>query len=780
MKKSIFKIALFSLIAIAAASCVAETSPYQPAEPATGEQIYFPKTISEKIVLTNNQTSFDIPVLRNATALEAIDVAIEASGNGLDVFEVPGTFSFQSGEKESKITVEFDPADLTPNTFYDLTIKISDDGLTTPYGTSTLAFTAGINLPWLVFDEGVLSEAPDWWEEQENKILYYQQISENIRFCRVPECFGYETIKGGKPYDVQDYTFYWNTETNQIYIPKQYMGNTNSNGPTFFLDESEFYNWYWDGYGYAPGTDEWFAFCDNFRAKYPGDYYPYYDGNGGFFLADHYSAGEPGTASFLGFYVQAGTPDSFICNSFVRKDFTSSVEYGGMFVDPDGNATPIINFGGTEDVAGLKYIIAGQDIDPLTLLSVVVVGEDENIQDVTLEGGKASVQHDLEVGIYRIVAVPYDADGALQPGDAVMCDFYFPGANADKPEVEAELMLMSGTEVFSEEMIKQYGMTDYNSLGYVLYGKEIKSGKYYCNEASVIATWTDPLEDLVAAYGSDLDAEDISTINSKGYTAGGWINRKASTEYQMIVVLENVYGSKLTLTASHTTAALPYQGELVIGEYTIDCSHPAYGTITVTPTEDETKFIVYDIAIPNGAGWNAVYDSAKHTLTCDGTENGYEEDGNQFGELYGYWDNARTQAYAIDVYSSDDSDYKEPIVFDVDPTTHQLTKIHPNVDLDVFSLEDGSYVGTANSIEDGATVTYVPTNNAVRTVNKASVNKAYRSLKGARFSTVSEFNAETRAFKPLPSSSKEWSTGSMKVKGNSKKNFEVSKVVEKF
>ena len=559
MKKSILNIALLSLLAIAAVSCAKETSPYKPAEPVQGEQVYFPNTLSERIVLDKNQNSFDLPIFRNAETLEALDVAIEASGNGVDLFDIPGLVSFQNGEKESKITVSYNPEEIEANVFYDIVIKISDEGITTPYGTSSFAFTVGIELPWIAFDSGIISESPDWWGEEENKTLYYQQISETVRYCRIPECFGYMTIAGGEPYDVQDYTFYWNTKTNQIYIPKQYMGYTNSNGPTFFLDESEFYNWYWEGYGYAAGTDEWFAFCDSFRAKYPTDYYPYYDGNGGFFLADFYSAGEPGTASFLGFYVQAGTPDTFICNSFVRKDFTSSVEYGGMFVDPDGNATPIINFGGTEDVAGLKYIVAGQDIDPLTLLSVILEGEDEDIQDIALVDGKASVQIALEVGTHRIVAVPYGDDGALQPDDAVLCDFYFPGANAEKPEVEANAVLLKPSLVFDEGTMAANEMTDYNTLAYGIIGKDIKSAVTFLNTSELVAYYLTVLtpDDIFAQAGQALSATAISRINSENGYFNAYIGLDPDTEWRWLLKLTNIYGETKLFDLKASTDPAP-------------------------------------------------------------------------------------------------------------------------------------------------------------------------------------------------------------------------------
>ncbi len=777
-------------IALSLAACTSKEQNYTPTPAYPGDNVYFPSTINPAVALEQGATSFTVTIARNESAAkDAIDVPIIAVGDAIDggYISVPGTVSFAAGQTETDFVIGVDSEALGLNNTVNVTLAIADEGATMPYGDSSITLSISIPLPWLVFDTGTIYETP-YWGEQETKTLYYQILSDEIWQFKVVGCFGHDAIAGGGEYDVQDYRFYLNTKTNAIYIPKQYMGYTNTKGETWFMDESEYYNWKWKDndpmFGQVEGTPGWYKALDAFRTAYPEDYYPFYDGNGGFYLSDSYSAGEPGTSACLGLYTNYSTDgcDSFICDSFVRLDFTSTVEYGGMFVDPDGVATPIINFTGAADVAGLKYVIAGQDVNPLTLLSVIVVGEDENIQDITLVGGEASVQPALEVGTYRIVAVPYGTDGELQPDDAVLCDFYFPGANAEKPEVEGELLLMSGTDVFSEERIKEDGITDYNSLGYVLYGKEFKSAKRYCNESSVIATWTGPLEELVATYGTDFDADDISVINTRGYVADGFLKRKAATEYQMIVVAENVYGSKKTFVATHTTAELPYQGDLVIGDYEIECSNPSFATITIVPKEEENNFIVYNIAIPNNAGWNAVYDPANNTLTCDGTEYGYEEYGNQFGALYAYYDSAKTMVYAIESYASEQSQGDDSIVFDVDPATHKLTAIHPDVKVNVYDAQSVQYVGTANAIEDGAAVTYVSSTNSVnRTVNTLVPNKFSFGLKKSLFNVEKGIKSDLNSFKPLAStSSKEWSAGCQKVKGNGKAKLDVFKADKKF
>lgn len=552
-------------IALSLVACTSKEQNYTPTPAYPGDNVYFPNTLSSAVNLEQGATSFTLPILRNETSTDAIDVPILAAGDAIDggYISVPGTVSFAAGQTEAVINIAVDPEKLGLNNAVGVTLAIADEGATMPYGDSSITLSISIPLPWLVFDTGTIYETP-YWGEQETKTLYYQVLSDKIWQFKVVGCFGHDTIAGGGSYDVQDYRFYLNTETNQIYIPKQWMGYINSNGKVWFLDESEYYNWYWkdDGYGFAEGTPEWFAFCDSFRAKYPEDYYPFYDGNGGFYLADMYVAGEPGTADYLGDYVwyaKTGQYDSFICDSFVRLDFTSTVEYGGMFVDPAGVATPIINFKGAADVAGLKYVIAGQDVDPLTLLSVIVVGEDENIQDITLVGGKATVQPALEVGTYRIVAVPYGADGELQPDDAVLCDFFFPGVSGEKHEVEANAVLLKPSLVFDEETMAANEMTDYNTLAYGIIGKDIKSAVTFLNTSELVAYYLTVLtpDDIFAQAGQALSATAISRINSENGYFNAYIGLDPDTEWRWLLKLTNTYGETKLFDLKASTDPAP-------------------------------------------------------------------------------------------------------------------------------------------------------------------------------------------------------------------------------
>ncbi len=314
MKNTLKYLALAAAMLFGFGACVEKAPEYEPADLVGNSEVFFAPNLPSSYNLKGNPGKFTFDISR-VDASNSVTVNLSSSADA--IFSVPSSVSFSSGSKTAPVEVTFDPSKLKEDTPYPFTVTITNE--TTPYGASEYSFTASIPAAWEKFGTGDLNEV--WWGEVEPKMtLYYQEVGENLRLCKIEKCFGHDT---GAGYDVQDYIFYWNTETNSIYIPIHYMGYTPSNYgvPVFYGDESSFYNFRWGpekGGGLTEGTPEWFAFCDEFRAKYPEDYYPYYDGNGGFYLADYYMVGMPGTADYLGLYNGGSDWDYIIINGFVR------------------------------------------------------------------------------------------------------------------------------------------------------------------------------------------------------------------------------------------------------------------------------------------------------------------------------------------------------------------------------------------------------------------------------------------------------------------------------
>ena len=440
MKKVINYITLAATAMFCLVSCFQEKSEipvYVPATAETNAQVFFKDVPTTQVKLAKESPSLDIIVARSSTG--ALSVPISAAGDdALTYFTVPESVDFGAEDKEVKLTISVKDVANTPmNEYYPLTISIGDASLATVYGTSSFSFEIGISLPWILFDKGTIFETP-YWGEQEEIPIYYQQISENIRYCVVEGCFGHDT---GPTYPVQDYTWYWNTETNEVYIPVQFMGYENSNGKTWFGDESSFYNLYWamkNGAGYAAGamgpgagqvegSDEWFAFCDAFRAQYPEDYYPYYDGAGKFYLADQYIAGYPGDGSvYLGRYTADGWStgyDMYVCS--FAADYTIDLVYDGLLTDKDGDvyATGSVEFVG-EDVAKVVVAVVPGN-NPNAAVALMLAGEEaDNIAVLSASGAYKLPLAELDEN-YTVVAAPCDAEGEFVWDEALYETFAY-------------------------------------------------------------------------------------------------------------------------------------------------------------------------------------------------------------------------------------------------------------------------------------------------------------------------------------------------------------------
>ena len=752
--KKFFTYTLCALMA--AVSCdvaqIGKKEDYNPAKVPDTPQVYFSKdTQSSEIALTQDATEFSIGLARVDSA-EPLDVEIVAEGE-TENFLIPSVVKFAAGEKAADLKIQISTP-LSPNEFKTITLKLADASLGSEYGATSITFKVGVNLPWNKFGAGgTFYESPDWWGETEEKQIEYQVISENIWFCKIPQCFGKETIAGGEPYECQDYLFYWNKATDILYPVSSWMGYESGGKKMFYGTEADWILFANNIDPGTPGTADWFKWMDAARTAGSLKYIPYYDGNGIFYICDCYFFDLAENPQGSGVWDK--TPDRFVDNGFTHTDYTIEVAYDGMYVNPDGQASALLNITAKgADAKIAKYMITSQDVAPLTTLTAIMLGEDPAISTALLTKDVPSVQQlDIEPGLYRAVVVPGD-DNTLSAEDAVAVDFYFPGVSGEKKEVEVDLVLTKPGDVFPQQVLEANKMTDYNSFAYVITGKELKTISYYANTSAAIATWKNPLEDLVATYGSPMPDSVIAGINENGGYANGFLNRSPATEYEMIIVATNVYGSTKTLDVKYTTAAMPYSGELVIGNYSVTTMSGYPSVITVYPTETENHFLVENLLIENLAKWHADYNPTAHTLTLDGTESGYEQYGNQFGAFYGYLNQAKTQYYQLESYASELSDGSDPIVFDVDPVTHQLIKVHPNCYCNVYLDADDSLIGPYEVYADGAAVAYIPANTAVakRTASAATLSKTISTnvkhqAKAGRKSVVNRF--ETSANKVL-------------------------------
>ena len=358
MKNILKYVAIASAVAFGFSSCVEKAPEYEPADPAGTAEVFFAPDLPSSYDLKDNPGKFSFDISR-VDVSGALTVNLSTSADA--IFSVPSSVSFSSGAKTSHVEVTFNPEDLEEDTPYKFTVTITNE--TTPYAASEYIFTASIPAAWQVFGKGTLYECPDWWNEAEEKTLYYQVLADGTYIMKIPDCFGSETIKAGGSYKVQDYIFYFDPETNYCSVPAQYMG---------FDDENYGQYWFGDNAGvyelYSGPRADGMSWDEYLRSK---DYYmPYYDDvKGIFYLADQYFYGPEPYSSHWGYGQWDLTPDSFWLDGFVRvTDYNDDDHFGSSSALYDGVLSSMMFSDGDEPVEfvqSMRYD-ADYEFDPET------------------------------------------------------------------------------------------------------------------------------------------------------------------------------------------------------------------------------------------------------------------------------------------------------------------------------------------------------------------------------------------------------------------------------
>lgn len=146
--------------------------------------------------------------------------------------------------------------------------------------------------------------------------------------------------------------------------------------------------------------------------------------------------------------------------------------------------------------------------------------------------------------------------------------------------------------------------------------------------------------------------------------------------------------------------------------YAPDAETRFENTFKVTPVNNSaTDFIITDLGLDGSTSWYGTYDSSSKKFTVGGVEVGYEDDGNYFGKLWGYWDQAQTQGFGFYSLADENSEGNDPCVFTVDATSHQISSIDVLFAIPVFDLTSGSLLGYAGYFPWDTPVTLVSSYN---------------------------------------------------------------------
>lgn len=243
----------------------------------------------------NTNPVIQIPVVRLGTSG---DLSVNVTSSGPSLFSVPSSAVISNGNKVGYLEVSYSYAALQPNEEYKIELTIPEYSSLYGYGKAVVTIEKPLISEYYEYGEGKIVEG--WWGEEEDKVLYVREYSENILQCYLPECWGHDS---GAGYPVKDYVFYWNTATNMLYVPVQAMGCED-----WCIADRGAIDCKFGGPGYGEGKPAWMEHIDAFYSA-KGYKHPYYDpAKKAFYLSDS-AAISPKTGAVV--YGTAGEFDVF-------------------------------------------------------------------------------------------------------------------------------------------------------------------------------------------------------------------------------------------------------------------------------------------------------------------------------------------------------------------------------------------------------------------------------------------------------------------------------------
>lgn len=395
---------------------------YVGADVPNNAQVYFSNENSSEFLLEENQNSVQVEVRRVKTE-GALTVEVGASEtDGNNVFNVAGNITFADGEDVAYIPVTFNFGDLTPDTDYELTLKLLSE--TSVYGDAERTFvikyapwsewapfgweypediaklTSGQYAAWEAayaeFAAGGYADLSIIAEDGELPTYAYQQYMSGV--YSQPVFFRQSVLNPDNAQLMLYDWFYgvnlvitWDKANNDFSVSPQGTGYVNSTYATEVL-VTDTYNYFYNLKGNETIT----------KADVPCTYD---EDNGMFTLNVAYYIPYNGGYGVFGYgneYIQLP--------GFEKKDYTLSIVDEGSF-QSGTQLGEVFNFTLGADLGKVQYAtFAGSltDDEIKTKADAIFSGETEST--VTTESGYKVIMVPEE-GDYTLVAVLYDTDG---------------------------------------------------------------------------------------------------------------------------------------------------------------------------------------------------------------------------------------------------------------------------------------------------------------------------------------------------------------------------------
>lgn len=667
--------AAVAVLLLPLASC--SDDDYERVPVPAGQEVYFSESLATTQKITRGTSSIEIPVMRIKT--EEAETVQLMSEDESGLFTIPGSVTFAAGESTSKVTISYRFEDLSYGTDYNVSLLIM--GNSSEWGQSQVHLTLSVPEPWTklgtgLFRDDVIASAFNGVEPRETEVDIYE-------------------------YDGREGYYYLDSPYSAVFLAPLFgvdpseLGSGNIRATQFIIDATD-PDAVVIGSAAAPqdcgcllGSDGWISIFSDAPGTLEDGIITFPVDGIRVCFSEH--AGQS-------FAVNSNGAFRVVLPGVTVLDCSIAAAYDGMKTAANGSTSALFNLAFGADVESYKYVIAEGDVtdDLATVVAGIADGSIENVAEGSIENSSIAVALE-ESGMHSFIAVPYSG-GEAQTNDAVIVVFFFPGSNGgDIPDIDIVLELGYAEEYLKPEAAAQYPST--SNLVFYLEATDVKSIKYYINKTSVLANFgEEEYPDIVAAYGVD-GASMLDPLKQNGYYLGLFSNREAGTSYTLLMLVESIYGKTYLVSATKSTTAVEYTGELVLGTYTItdgEGDNQSAASFTLSPTEDPNTFIVRNFLLNNGSAFMAAYDSSAATLTLNGIEQGYEDDGNIFGKIYGWFNKDKDWVYAY--LSSATEDYatnNSPVVFGIDAATKQIKTLKTYLSCSVFVQTSQQYIGDA-------------------------------------------------------------------------------------
>ena len=400
---------------MAISSCEEEVFDYTPAEPATGAQAYFEGAVNTNFVVNAVDSVFTVKLTRvQKDSVATIALKAEADSATLTKFSFPSVATFAAGEATTTISCVAKVDSMEFDTPYTVKLCIANEEDATLYGQSFVNLKVTCPAPWKSlgmgkFSEGFLGTAGEYFDVEilqnelaPNQFRVVEPYAGILGDIAVDKYLEFAILPAGTAF--KDYVL----DAEYVVFNDYNMGQWNSN--------------------YA---EDIFA-LHPYRFGMTLDLWAYN------VVLDYQENGLPGEVSLAPYFYlleQGGgwnqtkeTTISILFPGYVKADYSSALEFAGLFTKPDGSMFAVGNLALGADAAEVKAIVMPADADAAAVADAIAAGE---LEAMDVEAGRIEVPFNAEElggNNFQIVTVVL-FEGAVKSVAAASFEYYGGGNN---------------------------------------------------------------------------------------------------------------------------------------------------------------------------------------------------------------------------------------------------------------------------------------------------------------------------------------------------------------